>query len=91
MLLICVDSNESNLDLHCTEMNMDRSDIPVPKLSPWHCLTTLLCVCGGGGGEGLTRLHVDVHACLSLVVAHPCNKYGCISSNFTKIHQYHFS
>ena len=38
------------------------------------------CVCGGGGGggsEGLTRLHVDVHACLSLVIAHPCNKYGC--------------
>ena len=52
MLLICVDSNESNLDLHCTEMNMDRSDIQVPKLSPWHCLTTLLCVWGGGVGGG---------------------------------------
>ena len=52
MLLICVDSNESNPDLHCTEMNMGRDDIPVPKSSPWYCLTTLLCVCGGGGGGG---------------------------------------
>ena len=53
MLLICVDSNESNPVLHCTEMNTGRDDIPVPKSSPWHCLTTLLCVCVGGGGGGV--------------------------------------
>ena len=26
--------------------------IPVAKSSPWHCPTTLLCVCGGGGVGG---------------------------------------
>ena len=61
-----MDSNESNPDLNCTKMDTGG-------------MTTLLCVCmgRGGGSEGLTRLHVDVHACLSLVIAHPCNKYGC--------------
>ena len=60
---------------HRTEINMGRDDISVPKSLPWNCLTTLLCVCVGG----VWRNCMDVHACLTLVVAHPCNKYGCSS------------
>ena len=76
MLLICVDSNESNPDSTVQKLIWAGMTYQCLNYHPGIALLPC-CVCVWGGG--VQRNCMDVHACLTLVVALPCNKYGCSS------------